>query len=244
MAGIAGKRALITGGGSGIGLGIAKKLIKNGATVYIAARNKERLDRAAKESGDNMISLQCDISNWSQTRKIIQDILPIQLLINNAGTHVVESALEATESSYNTVMNTNLKGAINLTQLVANDLIEKNIGGRVVNISSVASTRATHKMFAYCCSKAALDMATKCFALELGPKNIRVNSVNPITVPTDMAQDLLSHPKFKARVISRIPQGRIATVEDVSNAAMFLLSDDSDMINGQIILVDGGFCTS
>ena len=241
MEGIKGKRALVTGGGSGIGLAIARQLVENGATVYILARNKERLDKAVAESGNKMIPIQCDVMDWEGTRKVVRNILPIHLLVNNSGVHISETVLELTEASYDQTLNTNLKGAVNLTQFVANDLISKNLPGRIVNVSSMLGHRALETYFAYCCSKAGMDMATKCFALELGPKNIRVNSVNPTYVVTDLTKEKLSNPEFYSKVVSKIPMGRIATADEMANATLFLLSDKSEMISGHTLLVDGGY---
>ena len=190
MSGIAGKRALVTGGGSGIGLAIARKLMENGAAVYIMGRNKEKLNNAVKESGNKLHPIQCDVSDWAETRKVIKNILPIQLLVKNAGVLISESVSTFSENSYNSTMNINLKGPINLTQFVTNDLLERKLAGNVVNISSILAEKSIEGLINYCCSKAALDMATKCFALELGSKNIRVNSVNPTAITTDMTADM------------------------------------------------------
>ena len=241
MDGITGKRALVTGGSAGIGLAIAKKLSENGATVYIIGRSKEKLDKAVEASGKKLIPLQCDISDWSKTRKIVESILPIELLVNNAGTVCLASVLETTEEQYNKTMNLNLKAAINLTQFVANDLINRKLGGRVVNISSQASGRANVNGAIYSASKAALDMATKCFALELGPHNIRVNSVNPTLVWTELSKTVFTDPKKTSKFTSRIPLGRCAEVDEIANPTIFLLSDKSKLITGHCLWVDGGY---
>ena len=243
MEGIIEKRALVTGGGSGIGLAIAKLLVENGAVVYILGRNKEKLNNAVTDSGKKMIPVQCDITDWNGTREVVKNILPIQLLVNNSGTSTQEKVLEFKEESFDRVINTNLKGAINLTQFVANDLIARHLPGRIVNVSSVLAGRAQENGICYCCSKAGMDMATKCFALELGPNNIRVNSVNPTYVVTDLTRDKLST-EFYSKIVSKIPVGRVATAEEIANTTLFLLSDQSEMINGHSLLVDGGLTTA
>ena len=138
--GIAGKRTLVTGGG--IGFAVAKKLLKLGATVYIADWNKDLLENAVSESENKLIPLEVDVSKWDATREIIKDILPIYLLVNNAGIQPVKSILEITEQDYSKIMDINLKSQINLTQFVANDLINRNKKGRIVNIASDLSFRA------------------------------------------------------------------------------------------------------
>ena len=238
--GITGKRALVTGGGRGIGLAIAKKLQELGATVYIADWNAELLKSAVSESGNKLIPLEVDVSKWITAREIIKKILPIDLLVNNAGIQILKPILEATEEDYNKIMDVNLKGVINFTQFVANDLIARNKEGRIVNVSSLGALKAGENRGLYCCSKAAVDMATKCFALELGPKNIRVNSVNPVFVRTSMSQSLWSNPERLKHALNRIALKRIAEVEDIADAVAFLLSDKSEMITGHSLVVDGG----
>ena len=244
MSGITGKKALVTGGASGIGLAIANKLLENGATVYILDKSKEKLDKAVLESGNKFIPLQCDVSDWSGIRNVVNNVLPIQLLVNNAAIVCKEAALEITEAAVDTTFAVNVKGPINLTQFVANDLITRNLPGRVVNISTMLSGRAIPNNLVYCSSKAALDMATKCFALELGPKNIRVNAVNPTYVPTELTKSLLKNKEFVSSILSRTPLQRFATAEEVANTTLFLLSDSSEMITGHCLWIDGGYATT
>lgn len=242
--GIAGKRALVTGGGRGFGLAIAKKLLELGATVYIADWNKELLDKAVSDTGNKLIPLEVDVSKWNDTREVLKNVLPIQLLVNNAGILVIKSALEFTEEDYYRTMDINLKAVLNLTQFVAENLVNKNMHGSIVNISSQFSTTAVPNSLVYSASKAAVSMATKCFALELGPKNIRVNAVNPTMAETDMGRQVLSKPEIHAYIKSRIPIGRLAVPDDVANAVVFLLSNKSEMITGHCLYVDGGYTTA
>ena len=239
--GIAGKRAVVTGGGGGIGYAIAKKLLDNGAIVYIIDNNRNLLEKATSESGKKLIPLEVDVSDWEATRKVVKDILPIQLLVNNAAVLVSKSVLDATEEEYYKMMDVNLKGNINLTQFIAQDLIDRNMGGKVVNMSSQCSTRVTPNSLIYSCTKAAIDMATKCFALELGPKSIKVNAINPTVVRTEMGRRIWSKPDLLAESLNRIPVGRLAEAEDIADAALFLLSDNSAMITGHCLFVDGGY---
>ena len=242
--GIVGKRALVTGGGRGIGLAVAKKLLELRATVYIADCNTESLKNAVLESGNKLIPLEVDVTKWDGTRNIIKDILPIDLLVNNAGIGIMKPILESTEQDYSKIMDVNLKATINLTQFVASDLIARNRGGRIVNMASVASLRATENLGFYCCTKAAVDMATKCFALELGPKNIRVNAVNPTWVRTEGTRHFWTNPEELQPVLERISLKRIAELKDIADAVAFLLSDKSEMITGHSLLIDGGYTIS
>ena len=242
--GIEGKRALVTGGARGIGLAIAKSLLELKATVYIADCNKEALNKAVMESGNKLIPLEIDVSKWDDTRNVVKNILPIHLLVNNAATLFVETVLEAAEEHYLKTMNTNLKSGINLTQFIARDLIHRNLPGSVVNISSQCSTRVIKDYLFYNCSKAAIDIATKCFALELGPKNIRVNAVNPTLTRTENARWVWDYPERLDPFLERVPLAKIAETKDIANAVNFLLSDDSAMITGHCLYVDGGFTTT
>ena len=240
MEGITGKRALVTGGARGIGLAVAKKLLENGCSVYVADWNKETLKTAVSESENKLMPIEVDVSKWNETRKVIKDILPIQLLVNSAGIVENASVLEATEAGYYRIMDINLKAIINISQFVANDLIERNMEGSFVNLSSRTSIRAVKNALYYCCSKAAVDMATKCFALELGPKNIRVNALNPTWVRTELSRKLWTSPEETEKVLKEIPLRSLVEVEDVANAALFLLSEQSKMITGHCMLIDGG----
>ncbi|MCL4135421.1 UNVERIFIED_CONTAM: hypothetical protein GTU68_060151 [Idotea baltica] len=235
-----GKRAFVTGGGTGIGRGIVLKLAELGAEVYAVGRREEHLSSLRKEN-PKINTIQLDVTDWNQTRETVEKLTPIHLLVNNAAIALLNSVLEATPEEFDTSFNLNVKAVINITQTMAKGLISKKESGCVVNLSSQASHLALRNHLIYCSSKASLDMLTKSFALELGPHNIRVNAVNPTVVMTDMGKIGWSDPAKAAVMLSRIPQGRFAEVEEVVNAVIYLLSDRSEMINGHALPVDGGF---
>uniref|UniRef100_T1JFL0 Histone-binding protein RBBP4-like N-terminal domain-containing protein n=1 Tax=Strigamia maritima TaxID=126957 RepID=T1JFL0_STRMM len=234
-----GKRALVTGAGQGIGRAIAIKLNEYGATVIALSRTASHL-QSLKAEYSNIEIVPVDVSNWNETKSAVEKYLPIHLLVNNAGTNIPESFLDVKPESIDKLMNVNLKAAINVSQVVAKDLIARNEKGSIVNISSIASTLAFVDHTAYSATKAALDMTSKVMAMELGPKNIRVNCLNPTVILTELAKTFWSSPERLNPLLERIPAGRLGTVDDAVNAVAFLLSDESDFINGITLPLEGG----
>ena len=235
-----GKRALVTGAGAGIGRATALALAEMGAEVVALSKTKANLD-SLKALNSSISTICVDIGNWDQTREEVVKHLPIHLLVNNAGTAKCEPVLDASPENFDLLFNVNLKAVLNVTQVAAKDLISRGQQGCVVNVSSQAGQRALKDHLLYGATKAALDFYTKSMALELAPKGIRVNAVAPTVTMTEMAKVGWSDEEKASKMISRIPQGKFAQVEDVVNAILYLLSDKSDMVNGHILAVDGGF---
>ncbi|XP_048758175.2 L-xylulose reductase-like [Ostrea edulis] len=234
-----GKRALVTGAGKGIGRAIAKKLVECGAETIALSRTQADLD-SLKAEVPGMITVQCDVVDWKATRKSIEDLGPIHLLVNNAGITRLNSFLEFSMKDFEDVYNVNTKAVFNISQVVAKGMAERGDGGSIVNLSSMASTRALDDHIAYCSSKAAVDSLTKVMALELGKHKIRVNSVNPTVTWTEMAAYAWSDPAKSGPMLAKIPMGKFVEIEDVVNIVLFLLSDKSAMTSGQHIMIDGG----
>jgi L-xylulose reductase len=165
-------------------------------------------------------------------------------LVNNAGIAILEPFLETKIENYEKVMKINVRSVLLISQGVARNMTTQNIQGSIVNVSSQASSRGFNEHTSYCTSKGALDQLTRMMAVELGPLGIRVNSVNPTVVLTDMGKMAWNDPIKSGPMLSRIPQARFANPLDVSESIMFLLSEQSNMINGVMLPVDGGFlCT-
>jgi NAD(P)-dependent dehydrogenase (short-subunit alcohol dehydrogenase family) len=217
----AGKRALVTGAGKGIGRETVRRLIADGATVVALSRSAEDLKSLAAETGCETIA--------------------IDLLVNNAGILRLQPLLETSQANFDAVMRVNAFAPLRLAQVVAGDLIRRGQPGAIVNVSSISASMGVADHAAYCTSKGGLDALTRVMAIELGPQGIRANTVNPVVTLTPMGREAWSEPTKSARMLSRIPLGRFCEEADVASVISFLLSDGAAMVNGVSIDVDGGF---
>ncbi|XP_029658696.1 L-xylulose reductase [Formica exsecta] len=235
-----GKRILVTGAGQGIGRELVLRLSKYKGEVFALSKTKKNLDNLV--TADPKIHPVCvDLRDWDATRKAIQNILPIDLLVNNAGVACLTPFLDATPEEFDLSFDVNVKAVLNVSQVVAKSMIERKSGGSIVNISSQAGQVALKDHTVYCATKGALDMLTKAMALELGPHNIRVNTVSPTVVMTEMGKLGWSDPQKAQDMTSKIPLGRFAELDEVVDPIVYLLSDRSSMIDGVCLLVDGGY---
>ena len=235
-----GKRALVTGAGKGIGRATAKALVDCGAEVVALSRTEADLV-SLKADVPAITTICVDLADIASAVEAVKSLGPIHLLVNNAAAAKLEAFLEVTEEAYDKLMTVNVKAVLFVSQVVAKGMVERGEGGSIVNISSQASICALHNHSVYCASKGALDMLSAVMGLELGAHGVRVNTVNPTVVMTDMGKVGWSDPKKAGDMLSKIPLGKFAEVEDVVNAILFLLSDKSAMINCTKLPVDGGF---
>ncbi|XP_034188912.2 L-xylulose reductase [Osmia lignaria lignaria] len=235
-----GKRVLVTGAGQGIGRDIALRLSQYKAQVIALSKTKKNLEKLCAE--DPRIQSVCvDLRDWDATKRAVQSVLPIDLLVNNAGVAHLKPFLDATPEDFDSIFAVNVKAIMNVSQVVARNMIERKVPGNIVNISSQASQAALKDHAVYCSSKGAVDMLSKTMALELGPYNIRVNTVNPTVIMTEMGKLGWSDPDKARTMLSKIPLGRFGEVSEVVDAVVYLLSNRSSMINGVTLPVDGGF---
>ncbi|WP_280401410.1 SDR family NAD(P)-dependent oxidoreductase [Nocardia carnea] len=238
-----GKRALVTGANKGLGQSIARALTELGATVYGTSRTEA--GAAQIESDLSTPGLVLDIQNTPSIAPFI-DSLPerigggIDILINNAGVNYPAPALDVTEEQWDTVTGTNMKGTFFLTQALARTWVGSS-AGVVVNIGSQAGTVGIEERAAYCASKGGLDQLTKVLAIEWAPHGIRVNSVAPTFVRTELTASTLDRPEWGHTLLSRIPAGRFGEPEDIVGAVAFLAGDAAKLITGHTLLVDGGY---
>ena len=245
---LAGRVALITGGGSGIGLGCARELVVAGATVVLAARNTDRLVSAADElrkvaaPGAEVLTVACDVTNEDSVSAACArtaEAGTFTLVVANAGFGSGGPIHLTQLDDWNGVIGTNLTGAF-LTIKHAVPYLSANGGGSIVAVSSIAGPVTHRFMTPYDVSKAGLEMLIRQTADELGCRNIRANAVRPGLVPTDATEAMINYPPVVDDYISQMPLGRVGTTEDVGRLVRFLLSDESSWITGTCISVDGG----
>ena len=235
----AGKRALVTGAGKGIGRDLVAALTEQGASVVALSRSQADLDSLRAETGCETIA--ADLEDTEDAADRVRAALPVQLLVNNAGIARLDSALQVPEATFFQVMRVNAWAALRMAQVVAADLVARREVGAIVNVSSIAADIGLAEHAAYCASKAALDAITRVLAVELGPHGIRTNSVNPTVTLTPMADLVWSDAAKAAPMLARIPAGRFVQPREVATAVCFLLSEAAAMINGTCLDVDGGF---
>ncbi len=241
-----GKIAFVTGSSRGIGARIAAVLARAGADVAVAARRLDTLGetRAQIESlGRRALAVEIEMTDVHSIRHAVesveQDLGPIDILINNAGINIPCSATEVTEEQWDQILNVNLKGAFFCAQAVARGMMARR-HGKIVNVSSAAGLIPAHERAAYGSSKAGLIMLTRVLALEWASYHITVNAIAPTFVETELAAQTLNRPGIREYWSTRIPLGRLATVEDVAGAVLYLVSPIADFLTGTVIPVDGG----
>jgi 3-oxoacyl-[acyl-carrier protein] reductase len=240
-----GKTAIVTGGGSGFGAGIAKRFADEGAKVIVADINTDNGSRVAREIGGNFV--QTDVTKSGDWAKLVGGAgANLDIVVNNAGwTHRNKPYLEVTEAEFDKVYAVNVK-SIYLSALHAVPVFRKRGGGCFVNIASTAGIRPRPGLTVYNSSKGAVITMSKSMAGEFGKDRIRVNCVNPVFSPetalsADFAGGTISE-EAKARFLATIPLGRFSTPLDVANACLYLASDEASLISGVCIEVDGARC--
>ncbi len=243
-----GKRALITGGGRGIGLAVARRFVAEGAAVVlgdILADEGQAAARELAESGGEASFVACDVTDAGQVENFVAagvDAMGgVDVLFNNAGVIGPGTAfLETTEEELRAIMDINVFGAFRVAQATARRMVDQGIAGSIVNTGSMLSTLANPDQAAYVSSKHGIHGLTKAMALALAEHGIRVNAIGPGTIKTAVAEAVLVDGAAYRRVLSRIPLGYIGEPEDVAGSVVFLASDDSSYMTGQIIYPDGG----
>jgi len=239
-----GKRALVTGASSGIGLACAAGLAEYGAEVVVAARSKDKLDQfvaAAGQAGLSASAAVMDVGDIDQMKEVVAGLGDFDILVNSAGIAKHSPATEANIENFDAVMDVNLRGAYFLSQTIARQMINKAKGGSIINISSQMAHVGGIERSVYCASKFAVEGFTKAMAIEWGQHGVRINTVCPTFVRTALTQTTFDDPEKRAWVMSKIKLGRVAEVEDIMGSVIFLASDAAAMITGTSLLVDGGW---
>lgn len=237
--------AIVTGAGRGIGRAIALRLASEGARVACVSRNEQNAKRTADELNilrtDSAKQYAVDVADHAAVQKageqILKDFTKIDILVNNAGVTRDGLAMRMSIEDWDTVINTNLRGAFNFTQSILRAMIKQR-SGRIINITSVIGLIGNAGQTNYAASKAGLIGFTKSLARELASRNITVNAVAPGFITTDMTAGLSD--EIKETIQSQIPLGKTGTGEDVANTVAFLASAQASYITGQVVCVDGG----
>ena len=239
-----GRKALIIGASSGIGLGCAVALAEAGAHVCLSARNSKNLNKvveAIQAKGLNAEAITLDVSDVKASQEVILNNGPFDVLVNSAGSAHHTPSKDTNEEDFDEVMNVNLRGAYFVTQAVANGLINNNKPGSLINISSQMGHVGGIDRAVYSASKHAVEGFTKAMAIEWGPYQIRVNTICPTFVRTPLTQSTFDNSERIRWIEEKIKLGRICEVEDIMGAVVFLASDASAMVTGSALMVDGGW---
>ena len=244
-----GQHAIITGGGSGIGLACARTFLRDGASVTLLGRTQSTLEQAITTLNDDLPArsgeVRCSVADITDEQALADAIanahrrLPITLAVANAGTGAASPFLQTTSEQWDQVIQTNLNGTF-YTLKHAGQAIAESGGGALCAISSIAGLR-THKfMSAYCTSKAAVDMLVRNAADELGALNVRVNSVCPGLVETDLSQGLTQNKHMREDYLACMPLSRTGMVQDIAQAVRYLCGPEASWVTGVTLPVDGG----
>lgn len=239
-----GKRALVTGASSGIGLAAAVAVARAGAETVLAARGRPALEKVADAiaaEGLNATPMVLDVADTAASAALAADHGPFDVLVNSAGTGRHSPALQTAPEDFDAVMAVNLRGAYFLTQAVARGLVAAGRPGSLINISSQMGVVGGRERAVYCASKWAVEGFTRAMAIELGPHRIRVNTICPTFIRTPLADMTLQRPEMRDWVLSMIKLGRLGEVEDIMGAVLYLASDAGALVTGHSHLVDGGW---
>lgn len=237
------KIAIVTGAGRGIGRGIALALAKEGANIVVSDINEDdckKVSEEIKSLGRKSLVIKCDVSKKQEIDNLVLKTMEVfgalDILVNNAGIYPFVSFMNMTETDWDQVLDINLKSMFLCSQAAANQM---KLGGKIVDISSIASVVGFEGLVHYCASKGGVNAMVRAMALELASKKINVNAVAPGAIDTPGASG--GSEEQKKQTISLIPWSRMGTPEDIANAVVFLASDKADYITGQTIIVDGGW---
>jgi 2-deoxy-D-gluconate 3-dehydrogenase len=241
-----GRKALVTGGSSGIGQHVALSLADAGCQVLVTGRNQKALEETAaqiQKMGQPAHFLVADLADTkaaaAMARQADRILKGVDILVNNAGLSIPESALTATEENWDITLNVNLKAPMFISQQIAPGMIERG-GGKIIMISSAAGFFGLPNHAAYGSSKGGMITLTKVLAVEWARYNVNVNGIAPTATETPMVEKTWGTPDRRAIILSKIPAGRFGKPLDISGAVLFLASPASDFMNGETIMVDGG----
>jgi NAD(P)-dependent dehydrogenase (short-subunit alcohol dehydrogenase family) len=241
---LAGRVALITGGGTGIGLEIARCMVAAGATVIITGRRESVLQESAAELGEGAHFLVNDVADLSSLDGLVEQLEathgPLDILVNNAGINMKKPALEVTDEDFNRIIHTNLNAVFALTRAAAKRMVARR-SGSILMISSMAAYYGIDRVVAYAASKSAVEGMVKVLASEFSAQGVRVNAIAPGFIETEMSRTAMnSDPERRDRAMRRTPMGKFGKPSDIGHAAVFLASEAARYVTGVSLPVDGG----
>jgi NAD(P)-dependent dehydrogenase (short-subunit alcohol dehydrogenase family) len=245
-----GRVAVVIGGTSGIGRAMVDGLVQAGADVVASSRREAEVDSTAKAveaAGKKTLRATCDVANRASIQALHDQVIKafgkVDILINCAGRTKRTPTIEVTEEEFTAIMDTNLLGTLRACQVFGRSMIERKYG-RIVNIASLSTFVALHEVAAYGASKAAVAALTKSLAIEWARHGVNVTAIAPGVFRTALNQKLLDETGRGREFQMRTPQGRFGKVEELAGAAVFLASDAASFVNGEVLVVDGGFLAS
>ena len=241
---LTGQTALITGGGTGLGFGMARCLVASGAKVVLVGRRKQELEKASGTLGKAAFPLAGDVTKLETAAGLVDKAEkiagPVSILINNAGVHLKKPSAETSDAEFATVMQTHVFGAFALTREAGHRMVARG-SGCVLFIASMASFMGIPLIVAYSAAKSAYVGMVRTLAAEWGPQGVHVNAIAPGWIASDMLdQALRGDPARKAKIFSRIPMGTFGEPDDIGWAAVYLASPAAKYVNGVVLPVDGG----
>ena len=249
MFSLQGRRAVVIGGTSGIGRAIALALAESGADVVASSRSQEAVDKVAIEieaRGRRTLRVTVDVPSCTSIeeleRRVRDELGPPDILVNAAGMTRRVPTLDCPEDLWDQIMDVNLKGTLHGCQVFGRGMLERGYG-RIINIASLSTFVAFHEVAPYCASKAAIGALTKSLAVEWAENGVTVNAIAPGIVPTALNKAIIETPRGQ-ELLMRTPMKRFGTRKEVAGAAVYLASDESAFVTGEILVVDGGFLAS
>jgi NAD(P)-dependent dehydrogenase (short-subunit alcohol dehydrogenase family) len=243
-----GRVALVTGAGRGLGAVASFALAEAGAEVFLLSRTQHQLEDVQEKiikNGGRAEIVVCDVTDSKQLRSALDRLERLDILINNAGMNIPEPFVEVSESHLDEMLALNVRAAFLVAQIAARKMLEAPDrtakGGVIINMSSQMGHVGAERRTVYCMTKHAIEGLTKAMAVELAPKNIRVNAIAPTFLETPMTATFFADPQFRDWVMSRIPLGRIGRMEEIAGAIRFLASPAASLITGTSLVIDGGW---
>ena len=243
-----GKTAIVTGGGRGIGKAIAKRFLEAGANVAIASRKIEVLQATAKEFASlpgQILPIACHVGRLDQLENLVREtesqLGPIDIVVNNSATNIGQGPLlSVSDEMLDKIVEINIKSALRMVRLTVPKMIERGTGGSIINIASIAGLNPQPGSLLYSFTKAGLIMMTRSWAREFGPHSVRVNAIAPGLIQTDFSEMLWRDEQIQAGIKATQPIRRIGQPDEISYAALYLASNESSYVTGQVFVIDGG----